>query len=180
MTLHDLNTTLENNGVIFSFSGAISQPILVGIGETIESKFELMQLSNKIIQNIFGVLTEQMQNIMSYSKNKKSNTEDIVEAHGVTIVGYEKDEDRYYISSGNEITQEEGEKLKVKLEKINAMDPDEVRAYYKELRKSGRDSHAKGAGLGFLEMAKRSTHPLNYNIEAIDNGLAFFEIKVYI
>lgn len=180
MTLYDLNQTLEQNGVIFSFSGAISQPILVSIGETIEDKLETMNLSNKIIQNVFGVLTEQMQNIMSYSKRKTDNIQTDEKAYGITVVGQEQDSERFFICSGNVITQEEGNALQEKLDRINAMNPDELKAYYKESRKSGRDSHAKGAGLGFLEMAKRSSHPLNFKIEKISDNNAFFEIKVYI
>jgi hypothetical protein len=60
------------------------------------------------------------------------------------------------------------------------LDKTALREYYKELRRSGKETHSRGAGLGFLEMAKKSSLPIQYNISKLDQNRSFFEIKVYI
>ena len=171
---------LDKEGVIFSFSGTISQGILSSIAETIEKEMHITGVPFSLIQNIFSVFTEQMQNIMSYSNERICLGNNAIESPGICVVGYDKSVERYYVCSAN-IMAPEGEPVLVeKLDKIIKMDKDELRRYYKELRRSGSEKHGRGAGLGFLEMAKKSALPIQYTITQLDSKRAFFEIKVYI
>ena len=171
---------LDKEGVIFSFSGTISQNILSAIAETIEKELHSSGLSYSLIQNIFAVFTEQMQNIMSYSNERIHLGDNAFESPGICVVGYDKDIGHYYVCSANIMDPVDGPELSTKLDKITAMDKKELREYYKMLRRSGKDIHGRGAGLGFLEMAKKSALPLQYAITQLDTSRAFFEIKIYI
>ncbi len=171
---------LDKEGVIFSFSGTISQNILSSIAETIEKELHSTGVSYSLIQNIFAVFTEQMQNIMSYSNEHICMEDNAFESPGICVVGYDKRVEHYYVSSANIMASEGGSVLSKKLDKIIAMNKTELREYYKELRRSGKETHGRGAGLGFLEMAKKSVLPLQYTITQLDNSRSFFEIKVYI
>ena len=171
---------LDKEGVIFSFSGTISQPILSAIAETIEKEMHSDDIPYAVVQNIFAVFTEQMQNIMSYSNERIHLGGNTFESPGTCVVGYDKSIEHYYVSSGNIMSEEGVPKLSEKLDKIIAMDKNELRAYYKELRRSGKEVHGRGAGLGFLEMAKKSIVPIEYTISKLDDKRSFFEIKVYI
>jgi tRNA A37 threonylcarbamoyltransferase TsaD len=171
---------LDKEGVIFSFSGTISQSILSSIAETIEKEMHSNDVSYSVVQNIFAVFTEQMQNIMSYSNERIHLGDNAFESPGICVVGYDTAMEHYYICSGNVMSEEGVPRLSEKLDKIIAMDKKELRVYYKELRRSGKEVHGRGAGLGFLEMAKKSALPLQYAITQLDSNRAFFEIKVYI
>lgn len=171
---------LDREGVIFSFSGTISQNILSSIAETIEKELHSTGVSFSLIQNIFAVFTEQMQNIMSYSRERIQLGDNAFESPGICVVGYDKSVGHYYVCSANIISPEGEPALRAKLDKIIPMNKTELRTYYKELRRSGKESHDRGAGLGFLEMAKKSSLPLQYTITQMDNSRALFEIKVYI
>ena len=61
----------------------------------------------------------------------------------------------FFVSSANIMHPEDESKLSEKLDKIIPMKKDELREYYKALRRSGKEKHGRGAGLGFLEMAKK-------------------------
>ncbi len=180
MNMITFKELLDKEGVIFSFSGTISQNILSSIAETIEKELHSTGISFSLIQNIFSVFTEQMQNIMSYSHERIQLGDNTFESPGICVVGYDKSVGHYYVSSANIISPEGGPVLSAKLDKIIAMNKAELRQYYKELRRSGKDTHGRGAGLGFLEMAKKSALPLQYSISKLDGNRAFFEIKVYI
>ena len=49
------------------------------------------------------------------------------------------------------------------------MTPDEKKAFYKEVRKKEPDETSKGAGLGFIEMARKSEYPVDFDFIDADN-----------
>lgn len=180
MDILRLKEYLEDEGVILSFSGKISQEIVTSLCETIEKELTAMQVQAKIIQNIFGILTEQMQNIMSYSRERIEKGDNRFVGFGLTVVGFDSDAEKYYVSSGNFMNVDDEVKVAAKIDKINQMDEAELKDYYRELRKSGRNKHERGAGLGFLEMKKKSSDPLQYEVKPTTDKGAFFSIKVYV
>ena len=56
----------------------------------------------------------------------------------------------------------------------------ELKAFYKEQRRLGPDDESKGAGLGFIDMARKASEPIAYQIIDAGNGAAFFTLKVII
>ena len=102
------------------------------------------------------------------------------ESPGICIVGYDQKKEHFFVSSANIMHTKDESKLSKKLDKIIPMKKDELREYYKALRRSGKDKHGRGAGLGFLEMAKKSVLPMEYTITHLDEERSFFEIKTYL
>ena len=180
MNMLAFKETLEKEGILFSFSGTISQSILSSIAETLEKELHSTGISFPLIQNIFAVFTEQMQNIMSYSQERIHLGNNAFESPGICVVGYDQDKEHFFVSSANMMYPKDESKLCEKLDKIIPMSKDELREYYKTLRRSGKEKHGRGAGLGFLEMAKKSALPIEYMITNLDNKRSFFEIKTYL
>ncbi len=179
MKMFPFKEMLEREGIIFSFSGSISQPVLAGIGETIENEFESIDLDPNMIMKIFAVFTEQMQNVMSYSKERREHRDNHLTSPGICVVGM-NDKGKYYVASANIMDVKDEQKVSEKIDHINSLDKEGQKRYYKELRRSGKGVHNRGAGLGFLEMAKRASEPLDYQFTTLDKDRSFFEIKVYI
>ena len=180
MDMYQLRKLLEKEGIIFSFSGTISQSIVSSVAETIEQELISVGTGTTIIHNIFAVLTEQMQNIMSHSQDKVKKAANIYESPGITLVGYDKHKEKYFVSSANMINSDAQPGIEKNLQNINSMDAVQLKQHYKELRRSGESMHARGAGLGFLEMARKSSEPLKYDFRELNTGQSFFEICVYI
>lgn len=179
--LFKLRNELIENGVIFSFSGKPSQAIVSSIAETFEEKMQKSNVKFSVVQNIFSVFVEQIQNVMSYSPehNEEENSEFLLD-FSIVAIGQDKNSDKYYVLSGNVVKIEEEMKIIEKINKVNSLEKSELRKYYKELRKSGVDSHDRGAGLGFIEMAKKATEPLEFTFEKMDEDFTFFTLKVII
>jgi hypothetical protein len=170
---------LQSKGIIFSFSGPISQSLLEGIGQTLKQKMSLEETSTNIIQKVFSIFVELMQNIINYSAQRVTAVEAEQEiSYGVLIVG--KKENHFYIISGNYIHKEQEEALRKKLIKIRSMDKEELKQYYKQQRRQNVDDSSKGAGLGFIEMARKASQPIEFEIAGIDNGYSFFVVKAVI
>lgn len=180
MNMLEFKEILEKEGVLFSFSGTVSQNILSSVAETLEKELHATGVAYTLIQNIFAVFTEQMQNIMSYSQERIHLGNNAFESPGICIVGYDQEKEYFFVSSANIMHPEDESKLREKLDKIIPMKKDDLREYYKTLRRSGKEKHGRGAGLGFLEMAKKSALPVEYKITRLDEKRSFFEIKTYI
>jgi hypothetical protein len=64
------------------------------------------------------------------------------------------------------------------------MSADEIKAEYKrKLRTDERDDNSKGAGLGFLTLARDASEPIEYQFEPFPGGLpglSFFYLKAII
>jgi len=71
------------------------------------------------------------------------------------------------------------EKIEPKLLEIQSLDRDGIRKRYKELRKSGQNTHGKGGGIGFYEIAKRCDS-IECEFKEIKEDRYYFHVKTTI
>jgi hypothetical protein len=166
-----LESILEEDGTIFlSYGGAFTQSLIVGMTGVLEKEVEDADLSMKTSNNIFVVFIELAQNIMNYSKKMKG--EGAFDPKGLIYVG--KKEGEYFVCSQNIISREDKEKLQGLLEHIQTLDASGIKKLYKETRRSGKGSHEKGGGLGFLEIAKK-VQEINFSFQALEDEKYYFK-----
>ncbi len=180
--LYDFKKDLNRKGIFFCFSGPVSQDLLVEIGATLKQKMILEETQNATAIRVFSMVVEMAQNIIHYSAEKCpkdgfSGKEDELSI-GILAVGYE--DGHYFVLCGNMIRNDCVERLREKLTKIQKMDKEELKKYYKEQRKKGPDDGSKGAGLGFIDMAKKASRPLEFDFRTIDENFSFFSTKTVI
>ena len=174
--LYTFKKDLDKEGVIFCFSGIMSQDVLTSFMKTMERKLGNIDGISKA-NNIFAVFVEMVQNIMSYSSDSEYVTQTQKQSYGIMILGYDKELGKYFIKSGNKVCNDDAAKITERIDELKDLDKDELKALYKELRKSGKYSHERGGGLGFLEIQRKSTMPLKYRFEKIDEKYQFFCLK---
>ncbi len=176
-SLYQHKQDLERDGIIFSFSGPMSHEIIEGIGSAIRAKIgEGDDGDKRAALKVFSIFVEQVENVINYSAEK--NPADSAMSFGIVVVG--KKDGLFFISGGNRIENSRQNKLEEYLIKLAAMDKNELKIYYKERRRAGRDEDSKGAGIGFIEMARKSCKPLEFNFQKIDGEYSFFTIKISI
>jgi hypothetical protein len=115
--------------------------------------------------------------VLKYSKTILENNDEIKSA-GVLLVS--KDiQNNYYIQSQNIISTKDKEKIKTKLNSIKSLDKSEIKTIYKELRRSGENTHTKGGGIGFYEIAKRCDD-INFSFLKLNSAKSIFHLKIKI
>ncbi len=57
------------------------------------------------------------------------------------------------------------------------MSKEELRALYKEQLRGDPEEGSKGAGLGFMEIARRASKPIEFDFIDFDDKHAFFTLK---
>jgi hypothetical protein len=86
----------------------------------------------------------------------------------------------YYIASGNLIENQYVSNLKAKIENINKLSPGELKELYMKVLGTDEISAKGGAGLGLIEMARRSGRKLESQFSQINEQLSFFYIQILI
>ena len=72
------------------------------------------------------------------------------------------------------------EKLKKKIDEINAMTKEELKSYYLESLKNTELSEKGGAGLGMIDMARKSGQKLDYRFDPLNDRFTFFSLMITI
>ena len=179
MEVTELESILEDDGIVFlTYGGFLSQALIVGMTEALEKESEVHDLSMKVSHNILTTFIELSQNMMNYAKRVKLDDASY-DPKGLIVVGHKNDENRYFVFSRNIVTTAEKEKIIPKIEAVLPLNKDELKTLYRELRKSGKGKHEKGAGIGFIEIARRSSS-MEYEFSPIDDDKHYFALKVLI
>ncbi|MCP4218421.1 MAG: hypothetical protein GY765_27545, partial [bacterium] len=146
MELLEYYKKMCERNIVLDFQGAISQEILVGMAELIKSKFAHELRSTRVVKRIFSVFIEMAQNIAFYSNSRISldnNTPDI----GTGIIVVMEEADSYSITSGNQVANRMIPAITSHCNRINEMDKDELKQFYKTQIKAAREAGKKGAGV---------------------------------
>ena len=181
-SLEEINVDSRKHGIFLSISGPLSQDLMVEMGEILKRKLKAEGASSTVIHRVFSILVELNQNIIHYSAEKVmkegNHTDGATSGCGIISVGHENG--HYFLMAGNMIENHKIEGMKNRLNRLNGMEKEQLNYLYREQRKGLPDEGSKGAGLGLIEVARKVSRPLEYDIEEIDEALSFFTLKTVI
>ena len=169
---------LEDEGLLFCYSGPVSQGLVEEIGEVIKRKMEIEEITLSITQKVFGIFVEQVQNIMFHSAESKYDDSGHELRSGIVAIGKKKHS--YHILCGNLVAYDEKQRLEGILKRIEGKDKPALKAMYVERLKDKQLERGKGAGLGLIDIARKSSEPLVYSFRMVDDNYYFFSSKATI
>ena len=159
----------ENLGYIYR--GRFNQEITDNILRLTETNLQKQEGRSKVKKRIYSIMVEGLQNITRHQDNIQG-IEKIEESFGIFII--QKVNDLYFITTGNIVDNEAIPKIKSLITKINKLNKDELKAYYKQVLAEGSLSNKGGAGLGLIDMARKSGNKLFYNFRKVDQLHSYF------
>ena len=121
-------------------------------------------------KTVFSVMVELISMMRMHSLD---NTND----KPVLSVYFGEDVTMYYLRCENKIRTQHAETITKYIERFNKHDKDELRRYFKYVRKA---SSTDGVGLELIEIAKRATAPIGYSITELDKGASLFAMLIRI
>ena len=172
--IYDLHRTMIAQKLILVYQGEFTQESTKSILAMAERNLDTTGEDSSIRRKVFNVMVEALQNIVKHSDELVDGS--IRNHAAIFLIG--RDEKRYSIMSGNPIRKANIEKLNGALEKINSLDKDGLKDLYKEIIKNTTISEKGGAGLGFVDMARKSGEKLEYQFPEMNPEYAFFCLKV--
>jgi hypothetical protein len=172
MNIRVIQNIVDEDGIIFlTYGGFISQSLITSMMEALEKETIANELSLGVSNNIFTIFIELTQNMMNYSKKKELTSNELA-SQGLVVVTKDR-VDNYFIHSQNIVTSEDKQKIEERLNEILSLTKDEIKKRYREARRSGKDKHGRGGGIGFYEIAKRSDE-IKFEFNKINDGKYYF------
>ena len=176
MEIDKIQTLVDDDGIVFlSYGGYLSQTLISGMTEALEEEAKEYGINMSVSNNIFTIFIELSQNMMNYSKCLKNNR---AKPQGLILVTKDKDF-TYHIHSQNIVSTQDKERIEPILVELLTLNSAEIKAKYRELRSSGQNTHGKGGGIGFYEIAKKCDS-LSYSFSKIEDDRYYFHVKTNI
>ena len=156
---------------VVKYEGVMTQNVISATIDNVEAK-----VSNMTMRGIVATLTiEYCQNMMKYSKGLRASDTNTIVPAGKIEVQYINN-NYYEIEAINIISKNDKNKIEPKLQEIQSLDRAGIKKRYRELRKSGKNTHKQGGGIGLYEIAKVSDKIL-YEFHIINENKYRFVMK---
>jgi hypothetical protein len=166
--IHNFIEWFENDEFAVIYSGSFNDTTLLSLTDLIAIHYEKCYPKSKLKAKFVYLTIEAFQNAIKYASSL--NKENIPERFFMT----RKRNDDFIISTANAVEKSTVEKLKNKIDSLNKMNKNELKKRYKEVLLNQQFSHKGGAGLGFIEMTRKTNQNLNYAFRPIDQYLSLY------
>ena len=169
--VYDFYLKMKKNQINLAYEGEITHQITKAFTSLTESNMAKEEDDNNVQRKVFHVMVECLQNI---SKHAEVEGDEVRSKDGRGIFLVSKGETEYNITTGNVITNEKIAGLTRMLSHINSLDKEGLKKLYKQQMKEGRLSDKGGAGLGFIDIARKTGEKLLFSFLTIDEKTSFF------
>jgi hypothetical protein len=152
--------------LMFAYRGLVTHENSTFLLSLLDKEMEMSDFSFIGRKRLFIFMLEDLQNITRHT---------LKTGHEVgSIVVYSKTDDGYTVSTGNAISCDEVHDLRKRLEEINRMDSEQIKEVYRTVLQVNDLTEKGGAGLGLLEMARKTGNRLDFSFSPLDNKHDYF------
>lgn len=167
---YQLYKTMKTNEISLVYEGEVTQDITKTFTALTERNLTKSAESNTVQKKVFNVMVECLQNISKHADSLDGAEDE--ERRGINMVS--KGDDSYNIITGNIIKNQKVAELKSSLELINSLDKEGLSSLFKQQIRGSTLSDKGGAGLGLIDIAKKSGSKLIYQFKEISEDVSFF------
>ena len=157
------------NSLSLKYQGFFNDSITGQIAALMESALVENQLDYKTRNRLKAMMVEQIQNVQRYSSQRRQ---------GCLEIGHE--DGALFVETTNPIDAEAQNHLSQKLAAVANADLATLQKRFREAMKEPLNEDDRGAGLGFLFLAKQSSRKLAYHFVDCGNRDLCFQLKSYI
>jgi hypothetical protein len=169
--VYELYEKMKDNKVNLAYEGEITHQITKAFTSLTETNMAKEEDYNTVQKKVFHVMVECLQNI---SKHADRHDDQITNKDGRGLFLVSKGENEYNVTTGNLIKNEKIETLRRMLEDINSLDKEGLKMKYKKQIRDGRINDQGGAGLGFIDIVRKTGEKLIYEFLPINEENSFF------
>ena len=164
---------MKKNELLLSYKGNMCNEFFSSMIQMVECKLNNTEHKFKTKKKIFHILVEILQNIYHYVEQVRHKDFDTNIIFMLT-----KSEDGYIIFTGNHIRNEAVNELKERIDNINALDKAALVNLYRERLRYGAINKNGGAGLGIMDIVRKSGTKIKYDIKKVNHLYSFFSIHI--
>jgi hypothetical protein len=164
---------LEDQGIILVYVGKFTHKITKMFTALTEDETDYHNESKTLKRRLHHSVVEILQNMTKHSTELFT---EVKFGKGMFLLG--KKHDTYYIYTANKIQKSEVNKLSTAIDLVNSSTQEELRELYKKQLRDGMISVKGGAGLGLIDIARKTGNILQYFFLPIDDLHEYFIFKV--
>jgi hypothetical protein len=169
--------TMKAHEIRLAYEGKISHQITKAFIALAEAQMAEDQEAIRVQRIIFHVMVECLQNVSRHADDHDPG-DNIYSGHGIFIIS--KNSDAYFVTTGNAILNEKIPALKNMIDKINELNNPMLKDFYIKQMREGRLSDKGGAGLGFIDIRRKTGSKLEYHFLPVGEKISFFMLTTAI
>lgn len=168
-----MNLNLRSDKILFLHKGSITRELIELVVGALEQSVTNLEKDRKVRRKITNVFIEVFQNIGFHGvKDSQFSSSDMVIVLSLPNC--------YKIGTTNLIHKEDQSVIEEKIRLINSMSEDELREAYKDALSNNEFSDKGTAGLGLLDIARKSGQKLYCEFEEANDQYCFFHFETKI
>jgi len=175
--VYDFYASMKAHEIKLVYEGKVTHQITKAFIALAEAQMEEKEETLKVQRTVFHVMVECLQNISRHAD--EYDTDEIVYS-GKGIFMVSNTNEAYCISTGNAILNEKIPSLEKMLEHINDLNDLELKELYVKQMREGRLSEKGGAGLGFIDIRRKTGQKLDYHFLPFSEKVSFFLLTTLI
>lgn len=173
----DFYRKMKINQINLIYEGEVTHQITKAFTALTEENMAKDAEPNGLQMKVFHIIVESLQNI---SKHALTLQEQNIDFKGIGTFLIAKSETSYFIIAGNLIHNNDKDEIIELINNINILDKDGLKKLHKQQMREGRLSEKGGAGLGLIDIARKSGQPLSYTFKEISKNTSFFILNTQI
>lgn len=162
---------MSKTHTILNYRGAIEFKTTEILLQKVKKDLETHSIKKVIKKRVYNIMVECIENIL-----KHHVADSYTNIHPYIIL--EKETDKYLITAGNLISNEEVDILKRKLNNTKNQDKATLVEMYENQINKENILLEKGAGLGIITMALQANSSLDYSFTPVNKQTSIFELQV--
>ncbi len=152
--------------LMFVYRGVVTTENSVPLLMLLEKEMENSEFGFVGRKRLFMFVLESLQNVSRHSTQNQHAD--------MSLVVYSKSGNGYTVTTGNVLPTTAIKDLRLRLDEINSLETKEIRNVYRQMLSSSEFSSKGGAGLGLIEMAKKTGNKLDYDFVELDKDYSYF------
>jgi hypothetical protein len=172
----DFYRKMQINQIHLIYEGEVTHQITKAFTALTEDNMAKESEPNNLQMKVFHIIVESLQNISKHAQN----IEGLDDTKGIGTFLIAKSTTDYFIIAGNLVHNEDIRSMVELIDTINILDKDGLKRLHKEQMKLGKISERGGAGLGFIDIARKSGKALGYEFKPITHNVSFFILTTQI
>jgi hypothetical protein len=166
---HRIRDKMMKERLMFVYRGVVTNENSAPLLMLLEKEMENAEFGFVGRKRLFMFVLESLQNVSRHSDHHQHSD--------MSLVVYSKTDNGYTVTTGNVIETDKIDDLKSKLEEINKLESGEIRNVYRQMLSHAEFSNKGGAGLGLIEMAKKTGNKLDYDFISLDEKFSYFVLS---
>jgi hypothetical protein len=177
LDVHKHYDLLSEDKVMLSYRGRVNGDLITSLLQFAEAKFSELQTAPVIRKKLINILVETLQNIFHHGRNPHDSTH----PDDSSLLMITREEDGYLVITGNHVSAAKAQAMKLRLDRINAMSKEELSMNYRHILSTKEKApDTAGAGIGMIDIARRSGKKIEYSMRSIDDDCYFFCMQIKI